>query len=114
MEGVQDLAPIGLIVSTVLGLVVLGIRLLFRGGLVPRITVVDMKEQHQSQIKTYELIIQLYKDECDVKQRTIDTLSSSVDKLSEAQHTTNALIKGLSDAVEALRLQRQGSRDHET
>lgn len=107
MEGIKDLAPYATIVGAVLGLVVLGVRLMFRGGLVPRITVTDMQAQHKSQLETvkesYERIIKLYQDESVTKQKIIDTLSASVDKLADAQHTTNALIRSLADAAETSR-----------
>lgn len=73
---------------------------MFRGGLVPRIVVTDIREQHKSQIETYERIINLYKDESAVKQRVIDTLAASLDKMAEAQHTTNSLIQSLTSAAE--------------
>lgn len=103
MEGVKDLLPVGSAVGLVVGLIVLGIRLIFRGGLVPRVHITDTQAQHEREIAAYERIITLYKDSDDAKQKTIDTLSASVDKLAEAQNTTNALIKGLVDVAETNR-----------
>lgn len=107
----QGLAPFATVLAASIGAVALGIRLLFRGGLVPKVQVDKLEEQHKENIKTYERIVDLYKDADQVKQRIIDSQSASVERLTEAQNTNNALIKSLSDAVEALKSQRQGVRE---
>lgn len=99
----KELVPYASILLAVLALVTLGVRLMFRGGLVPRVQVDELKIQHTAQIATYERIIEIYKASDATKQNTIDTLTASLDKMAEAQHTTNSLIRGLASAAEANR-----------
>lgn len=59
--------------------------------------------------RVYEKMLSVYKEAHESDKTTIDKLSASLEKMSEAQRTTNSLIQGISSAAEIARGSRQGS-----
>lgn len=74
------------------GLLALAVILIFRGSLVPRSTVNQMRADKEAQI-------QMWRDAYEMSQRAVDLKERQIDALLEATRTTSHVVAAVSEAA---------------